>query len=479
MKADNDAADEVKAKIAAIGTVEYTADSKAKIDEARIAYEALTPDQKALVTNYETLTTAEAEYKTMDDNAKADEVKAKIAAIGTVEYNTSSLEKIEAAENAYNALTNEQQLLVSNYDVLTEARADYDAVDNVVNKITAIGDVEYTENCKNLIQEARTAYNTLSAELKNLVVNYVVLTKAENDYNSVDNVVKKIDNIGEVVYVGTHNAKIEEARTAYNALNAEQKAVVTNYSTLTSAENAYATLKQQNETSYIKNEDDKVKVEVKQGSGIPNYVELKVEVKTTVSAEEGSADYEAILEKLEKNEKIAKVFNVKLIQTINGVETEIQPNDIEEGMIITVRMELPQGISVKNLRILHIHSANDMEFVENFTVDGNEISFDVNRLSEFAFVTPKGLSVWAIAGITLGCLVLVGLIGFGCWYMMRQRRNKMVAVNAVNVEKATIAEEDNSTKKEVVKTSKPEPKKKRKTKTQKKLKKKRNKNRKK
>ena len=63
--------------------------------------------------------------------------------------------------------------------------------------------------------------------------------------------------------------------------------------------------------------------------------------------------------------------------------------------------------------------------------------------------------------------------------MMRQRRNKMVAVNAVNVEKATIAEEDNSTKKEVVKTSKPEPKKKRKTKTQKKLKKKRNKNRKK
>ena len=387
--------------------------------------------------------------------------------------------KIEAAENAYNSLTNEQKLLVTNYDVLTEARADYDAVDNVVKKITAIGDVEYTENCKNLIQEARTAYNALSAELKNLVVNYAVLTKAENDYDAVDNVVKKIDNIGEVVYVGTHNAKIEEARTAYNALNAEQKAIVTNYSTLTSAENAYATLKQQNETSYIKNEDDKVKVEVKQGSGIPNYVELNVEVKSTVSAEEGSADYEAILEKLEKNEKIAKVFNVKLIQTINGVETEIQPNDIEEGMIITVRMELPKGISAKNLRILHIHSANDMEFVENFTVDGNEISFDVNRLSEFALVTPKGLSGWAIAGITLGCLVLVGLIVFGCWYMMRQRRNKMVAVNAVNVEKATIAEEDNSTKKEVVKTSKPAPKKNRKTKTQKKLKKKINKNRKK
>ena len=50
------------AKINAIGEVEYTDESKAKIDDARAAYDALTDDQKALVENYNTLTAAEARY---------------------------------------------------------------------------------------------------------------------------------------------------------------------------------------------------------------------------------------------------------------------------------------------------------------------------------------------------------------------------------------------------------------------------------
>ena len=53
------------ALIDAIGTVEYTAESEAKIDAARAAYDALTDDQKALVTNTQTLTAAEADYETL------------------------------------------------------------------------------------------------------------------------------------------------------------------------------------------------------------------------------------------------------------------------------------------------------------------------------------------------------------------------------------------------------------------------------
>ena len=56
------AADAVTAKISAIGTVAYTAESKAKIDAARTAYDALTEAQKNLVTNYATLTSAESTY---------------------------------------------------------------------------------------------------------------------------------------------------------------------------------------------------------------------------------------------------------------------------------------------------------------------------------------------------------------------------------------------------------------------------------
>ena len=55
--ADQAAADAVIAKINAIGTV--TLDSKAAIEAARAAYDALTADQKALVSNYNVLTAAE------------------------------------------------------------------------------------------------------------------------------------------------------------------------------------------------------------------------------------------------------------------------------------------------------------------------------------------------------------------------------------------------------------------------------------
>ena len=65
LKADHEAADAVKTKINAIGDVVYTAESKAKIDEARAAYNALTDDQKALVDNYSTLTAAKEAYDTL------------------------------------------------------------------------------------------------------------------------------------------------------------------------------------------------------------------------------------------------------------------------------------------------------------------------------------------------------------------------------------------------------------------------------
>ena len=60
--ADQAAADAVIAKIADIGEVAYTDESKALIDAAREAYDALTDTQKELVTNYNVLTDAEATY---------------------------------------------------------------------------------------------------------------------------------------------------------------------------------------------------------------------------------------------------------------------------------------------------------------------------------------------------------------------------------------------------------------------------------
>ena len=125
---DQDIANYVIEKINAIGTVSYTNESKSLIDTARTAYDGLTDAQKALVTNYATLTDAEAEYERLKgeaEQAAADDVIAKIGAIGTVEYNSDSKARINAARQAYDGLTATQKDLVSNYSSLTTAEIRY------------------------------------------------------------------------------------------------------------------------------------------------------------------------------------------------------------------------------------------------------------------------------------------------------------------------------------------------------------------
>jgi len=108
---DQDAADKVSAKIDAIGTVNLSAE--AAITEARTAYDALTPAQKELVTNYETLTDAEtalaalkADVESANKEAAAN-VDALIDEIKTVTVFSGS--KIEKARTAYDALTEAQK----------------------------------------------------------------------------------------------------------------------------------------------------------------------------------------------------------------------------------------------------------------------------------------------------------------------------------------------------------------------------------
>ena len=214
LAADKAKADPVITKINAIGKVEYTDACKAKIDDASNAYNALTADQKALVSNLDVLTTAEQTYDNLKaaaeklavDKAKADVVIAKINAIGKVEYTYACKDKIDEANNAYNALTADQKALVSNLDVLTTAKQTYDnlktaaeklAADKakaepVIAKINAIGKVEYTDACKNKIDEANNAYNALTADQKALVSNLDVLTTAQQTYDNLKAAAEKL-----------------------------------------------------------------------------------------------------------------------------------------------------------------------------------------------------------------------------------------------------------------------------------------------
>ena len=66
-----------------------------------------------------------AQYNQAPNQATVNDVIAKINAIGEVAYTPECKDKIDVARNAYNALTDEQKALVSNYATLTAAEARY------------------------------------------------------------------------------------------------------------------------------------------------------------------------------------------------------------------------------------------------------------------------------------------------------------------------------------------------------------------
>lgn len=296
----------VEDKISAIGEVEYTAASKAKIDLARTAYENLAGALQAMVGNYDVLTAAEARYAELktaaEDAAAAAPIIAQISAIGTVTLESKRL--IEAAEAAYAALTDTQKALVTNYDVLTAARTAYDALVQadaddeaaaqvVMGKIAAIGTV--TLDSEAAIQEARAAYDALTAAQKNRVTNLSVLTNAEAalaalqkqaaDEAAADAVDALIDAIGDVTL--EKEDQIIAARDAYNALTSDQKRLVTKLSALTEAEAQLSVLK--NDFLF---EDAKTGITLRADSGV-----LPLDTVMTVRPIVSGDVYDAILAK--------------------------------------------------------------------------------------------------------------------------------------------------------------------------------------
>ncbi len=226
--------------IDAIGIV--TLDSDDAVTIARNAYNALPEDEKQNVTNYSALIAAET---VLNDLKTVDAVEMLIDSIDVVK--PSSERTITAARVAYDGLTVEQKAKVSNYAALTKAEVDYkaiiDKIDNVKSLINAIGTVKYDKGTKEGINAARTAYDNLSSEEAVYITNYAMLTSAEKTYSQLGNaqeVVDLISIIGEV----TEDSEdaINSARKTYNALSTEEKTLVSNYSTLTAAERKFAAL---------------------------------------------------------------------------------------------------------------------------------------------------------------------------------------------------------------------------------------------
>ena len=115
----------------------------------------------------------------------------RISAIGTVTLDSAAA--IANTRDAYDALTDAQKALVTNYDVLLAAEerlaqlqqqaADQAAAKAVMDQIAAIGTV--TLDSADAIARAREAYNGLTDAQKALVVNYDELTAADKQLSQL------------------------------------------------------------------------------------------------------------------------------------------------------------------------------------------------------------------------------------------------------------------------------------------------------
>lgn len=293
LEAENGKGDSITKVIAAIDALpaadKLTLEDKDAVVKARNLYDALDDESKTVISNYSKLTAAEAKIKELEkqqeqkekDKAAAEKVIAAINALPSADdltLNPYVLQLLDNIQAQYNALTEAQKALVANYSVLQTLRSlipDLKAAAAVVDKINAIGEVTSDNYQKKqaLVIEARTAYDALTADQKKRVTNYAELEKAElfirrqSTDAKVGYVISFIDELNittsstGVLSDGplkltekNNNVPTEKiwnswkdyvvnARALYNTLNDQQKAQVTNLSSLEKAEDYIYQLK--------------------------------------------------------------------------------------------------------------------------------------------------------------------------------------------------------------------------------------------
>lgn len=211
-----------------------------------------------------------------------------VAQIGTVSIDSE--EKIAAAEAAYEALTDKEKESVAElYTALTENRSTLDRLSAVVALIDAIGDV--TVDSEAAIVAAENAYNELSDDDKALIADYAqkladstaAYNKAVEEKLSSEAAVvsAEISAIGNVTL--DSKSAIKAARNSYNALSADAKLYVTNYSALEAAEKEFDALWSTEKERIINEYSKKFEIDTDPVQGItwymhdnmPNYIDTR------------------------------------------------------------------------------------------------------------------------------------------------------------------------------------------------------------
>lgn len=323
-EADKEEADKAAAKavddlIEKIG--EVTIDSGKQIQQAREAFEKLTPEQKEKVEKEEILKVAEEKY--------------------------AELLLVEEKENAKN--------LLDNYKNLTEYRQ------------------EQQEELKRIIREGKTQIENATdkdgidkvvkaaKEKMDAVKTDAELTAQENMEKAAEYVEKQIANIGEVRFTSKSRDAILFARVSYNKLEKTAQEKVDNYSVLSAAEAKWKEL--ESNAKVITLVDEKSKIAVS-GKFMEDF-ELHVE--------KADKEAEAVLQKefVSLGDKLENLFVPYTISYEGGYVGEI-----------TVKIPVDAVYNGRNVIVKQLCGDNSIVSYET-TVKENSVSVKTNTLGTF------------------------------------------------------------------------------------------------
>jgi len=215
---------------------------KAKIDEARQAYDQLTEEQKGYV-DITQLIRAENDYQ-----LRLQEIQSVIALISLIPEVITLAEEtqIQSVRQLYNQLTDAQKALVTNINTLLQAetsmQALYIAIDEVMTIINALPSLNtITLANEQAVIEARAKYETLDSLQQERVTNLALLealeTKILNLKAEIEAVKQLINQIPEPDTITVEDeAIIQASRQAYNVLHPTQQVLINNYDWLLAAE---------------------------------------------------------------------------------------------------------------------------------------------------------------------------------------------------------------------------------------------------
>ena len=178
---ENKAALAVEEQINALGQI--TLESGDAITAAEVAFNSLDPKDRLEVRNSAALAAAMVTYENLQEKEQADIIDQLIRDLRPITVN--SAKALTNAENLYNSADIEVKLKVKNFPEMVDAFQLYRflCIDQVEVKITAIGEVTLESGDK--IRIAQNAYDALSEEDKPWVYNSYDLQQAQETFKAL------------------------------------------------------------------------------------------------------------------------------------------------------------------------------------------------------------------------------------------------------------------------------------------------------